>query len=157
MLENARGEAVQTAEELLAFEESLSGTTSAPYMRAAQTAAGVYQSSGNPARALALHRQIVAIADLTLSSNDAQRGFVRITAAFAFANARQFDEAERLANEAVAVGERMFAPQADQLRQMKTAAESGSARTEGGSNGGWYAPDETPAGRVENRRKQREE
>src|SRR5439155_12743307 len=116
----ASGEAVQAAEELLAFEESLSGTTSAAYMRAAQTAAGVYQFTGNPERALALHRQIISIADVTLSPNEAQRGYVRINAAFAFANARQFDEAERLANEAVAVGERMrppqtkaFAPQAD--------------------------------------------
>jgi len=107
-------------------------------MRAAQTAAGVYQSSGNPERALALHRQIVAIADLTLSPNEAQRGFVRINAALAFANARQFDEAERLANEAVSIGERvrpaqtkLFASQADQIRRLKTGAESGAARTEG--------------------------
>jgi hypothetical protein len=159
----APGEAVQTAEELLAFEESLSGTTSAPYMRAAQTAANVYQSTGNPERALPLHRQIVAIADLALSSNDPQRGFVRINAAFAFANVRQFDEAERLANEAVAVGKRMrppqtklFAPQIEQIRRMKTAAESGSVRTDGVVNGavmtpgGWVAvrtiqaPDGTP-------------
>jgi len=156
----ASGEAVQGAEELLAFEESLSGTTSAAYMRAAQTAAGVYQSTGNPERALALHRQIVAIADVTLSPNEAQRGYVRINAAFAFASARQFNEAERLANEAVAVGERMrppqtkaFAAQADQIRRMKAAAESGSARTEGWGNGGgvtsshcftFRAPDGTP-------------
>ena len=148
----APGETVQIVEELLAFEESLSGTTSAPYMRAAQTAANVYQSTGNPERALALHRQIVAIADLALSPNEAQRGFVRINAAFAFANARQFDEAERLANEAVAVGEgmrppqtKLFASQVEQIRRMKTAAESGSAPTDGGVNGavmtrgGWFA------------------
>ena len=54
-------------------------------MRAAQTAAGVYQFSGDLERALALHRQIIGIADLTLSPNDASRGTVRISAAFAFA------------------------------------------------------------------------
>jgi hypothetical protein len=148
----APAEAVQTAEELLAFEESLSGTTSANYMRAAQTAANVYQTTGNPERALALHRQIVAIADLTLSPNEAQRGHVRINAAFAFANARQFDEAEGLASEAVAAGERMrppqaklFASQVEQIRRMKTAAESGSVQMDGGINGavitrgGWFA------------------
>jgi hypothetical protein len=159
----APAEAVQTAEELLAFEESLSGTTSTPYMRAAQTLANVYQSTGNPERAPALHRQIVAIADLTLNPNEAQRGFVRINAAFAFAKARQFDEAEGLANEAVAVGEgmrppqtKLFAPQVEQIRRMKTAAESGSAPTDGVVNGavmtrdGWFAirtiqaPDRTP-------------
>src|SRR5258706_4343912 len=42
---------------------------------------------------------IIVIADLTLAASDAQRGFVRINAAFAFANGRQFDEAEHLANE----------------------------------------------------------
>jgi tetratricopeptide (TPR) repeat protein len=157
----APGEAVQIAEELLAFEESLSGTTSANYMRAAQTVANAYQSTRNPERALALHRQIVAIADLTLSPNEAQRGFVRINAAFAFANARQFDEAEGLANEAVSVGERMrppqtklFTPQVEQIRQMKIAAESGSVETDGVVNGaamtrgGWFAirtgPNGTP-------------
>ena len=147
----APAEAVQIAEELLAFEESLSGTTSVPYMRAAQTVANVYQSTGNPERALPLRRQIVTIADLSLSLNDAQRGFVRIDAAFAFANTRQFDEAERLANEAVAVGERMhpqqtklFAPQVEQIRRMKTDAESGSLQTDGVVNGaimtrsGWH-------------------
>ena len=41
-----------------------------------------------------------------------QRGFARINAAFTLANARQFEEAERLANEAVALGERMRPPQA---------------------------------------------
>jgi len=69
-------------------------------MRAAQTAASVYQSSGNLERALALHREIVSIADLTLRANDPQRGFVRINAAIAYAHARRFDEAERLAAEA---------------------------------------------------------
>jgi tetratricopeptide (TPR) repeat protein len=145
----ALGETVQIAEELLAFEESLSGTTSANYMRAAQTLANVYQSAGNPERALALHRQIVAIADLTLSPNETPRGFVRINAAFAFANARRFDEAEGLVNEALAIGERMrppqsklFAAQAEQIRRMKTAAESGSVQTDGvvhgGIGGGWF-------------------
>jgi hypothetical protein len=73
-----------------------------------------------------------AIADLTLRASEAQGGFVRLNAATAFAMARQFDEAERLANEAVAVGQAMrpprtdlFARQAEQIRRMKAAAESG--------------------------------
>jgi len=115
--------AVRPAEDLLAFEESRSGNRSAPYMRAAQTAASVYQSSGNLERALALHREIVSIADLTLRANDPQRGFVRINAAIAYAHARRFDEAERLAAEAQTFGEptgnKMFASQIDQIRMMK--------------------------------------
>jgi len=146
----AQAEAVQGAEELLALEESLSGTTSLAYMRAAQTAANVYQSSGNLERALALHRQIIAIADMTLA-NEPERGSVRINAAFALANARQFEEAERLANEAIAVGERMrpprsnlFVPTVEQIRRVKTAWESGRAGTDGVVNGsvlrgdGWF-------------------
>lgn len=163
----AQADAVQSAEELLALEESLSGTTSGPYLRAAQTAANLYQSGGNLERALALHRQIVAIADLTLPANEAQRGSVRMNAAFAFANARRFDEAERLANEAVSVGERLrppqtnlFARQLDQIRRMQVAAESGPVRTDGVGNaavvtrdGRWFdvsaLPTATPDAKAE--------
>jgi len=126
-------------------------------MRVAQTAANAYQSTGNTERALALHRQIVAIADLTISPNEPQRGSVRINAAYAFARAQRFEEAERLANEAVAIGERMrppqanlFAPQVEQIRRMKAAAESGSARTDAvgtGTAAGRFtygSPDGTP-------------
>jgi hypothetical protein len=131
----ARGEAVQAAEELLAFEESLSGVTSAPYMRAAQSAAGVYQYSGDVEGALALHRKIIGIADLTLSPNDAQRGAVRISAAFALAGARRFDEAERMAKEAVAVGEGMRPPRrefAAQLAEIQRLIEVESQRASSG-------------------------
>src|SRR5260370_40592838 len=107
-------------------------------MCVAQSAANVYQSTGTPERALALHRQIVAIADLTISPNEPQRGSVRINAAFAFARARRFEEAELLANEPVAVGGRrpppqpsLVAPQVEKTRRMKNAAGPGSARTEG--------------------------
>jgi hypothetical protein len=129
-------EAVQSAEEGLALAETLSGATGAPYLRAAQSAATVYQSAGNLGRSLVLQRQIVSLADLTLPASDAQRGFVRLNAAMAFALGRQFDEAERLADEAVAVGQTMrpprtdlFARQAEQIHKMKTAAESGAATT----------------------------
>ena len=147
----AQAEAVQGAKELLALEESLSGTTSLPYMRAAQTAANIYQSTGNLERALALHRQVIAIADMSLPENEPQRGFVRTNAALAFANARQFEEAERLANEAVGVGERMrpprtnlFVPTVEQIRRMKSASESGPVLTDSVVNGsalrggGWF-------------------
>jgi len=123
----SHADALQGAEDLLAFEESLSGTTSVRYMRAAQTAANVYQAGGRPERALALHRQIISIADLTLPPSDPQRGHLRINAAFAFANARRFDDAEQLANEAAAVGGQtqppnLFASQVERIRQMKAAA-----------------------------------
>jgi tetratricopeptide (TPR) repeat protein len=132
----AREDAAQAAEELLAFQESLSGNTSAGYLRAAQTAAGVFQYSGDPEKGLALYRQIIGIADVTLSGNDERRGSVRISAAFAFVSARRFDEAERMANEAIAVAEGMrpargelLAPQVGEIRRLIAAQ---SARTDGG-------------------------
>jgi hypothetical protein len=128
----AHEEAAQKADELLALEESLSGSTSTPYLRAAQTAAGVYQSNGKLERALELHRQIVAIGDRTLQPGDAQRGFLRLNAAQVFAGARQFDEAERLADEAVAIGQSLHPPQpdsfrgqADEIRKLKAGAPTG--------------------------------
>ena len=64
-------------------------------------------------------------------ANDARRGFIRIQVALALARQRLFDEAERLANEAVAIGQTMrhpqpnlFAPQLEQIRQMKAAPQS---------------------------------
>lgn len=125
-IKGAPEEALEKAEELLTFEESISGPTSTPYLQVAQTAAGVYQAAGKMDRALALQRQIVAIADGTLPANDMQRGSLRMNAAMTFAMAQQFDEAERLANEAIAVGQRlrppqteMFQQQVQQIQQMK--------------------------------------
>jgi hypothetical protein len=142
----APAEAVQGADSLLAVEESLSGATSAPYLRAAQTAAEVYRMSGQMDRALALYRQIVAIADLAVPTNDAQRGFVRMNAAMAFASARQFAEAERLSQEAIAVGQTMrppradlFRSQAEQIQRMNVAAQS-AAPAGGITGGGLFDP-----------------
>lgn len=152
---DAPEEAVQRAEELLAIEESLSGVTSAPYLRAVQTAASVYQSSGKTDRALVLYRQMVGIADRTLRTEDGQRGFVRLDAAMALASAGQFDEAERLAQEALAVGQALRPPgtdpfqyQAEQIRRLKADAELAPARPAGAvivnlagqivARGGWF-------------------
>jgi hypothetical protein len=138
-IKGAHDEAEQRAEDLLTFEESLSGTTSRPYLQAAQTAASVFQSAGKIDRALALHRQIVAIADRTLAATDIQRGFLRINAAMAFAGARQFEEAERLANEAVTIGQNLHPPrtdlfqrQAEQIQRMKATPQSDGGPTQTG-------------------------
>jgi hypothetical protein len=132
-IKGARDEAEQKAENLLTFEESLSGTTSGPYLQAAQTAASVFQSSRKIDRALALHREIVAIADRTFPANDVQRGLLRMNAAMALAGARHFEEAERLANEAVTIGQNLRPPrtdlfqrQAEQIQRMKANAQSGA-------------------------------
>jgi len=127
----SQARALSAAQDLLSLEESLSANTSEPYLRAAETLAELYESAGDPERALPLRRQTVSIADLVFRANDARRGFIRVQVALALARQRQFDEAERLANEAVAIGQTMrppqpnlFAPQLEQVRRMKAAPQS---------------------------------
>lgn len=117
----AQAEAVRAADDLLAFEESLSGNTSEGYLRVAESIVGVYESG----RALELHRKMVAISDMALYPRDVRRAQVRMNAALAFAGARQFEEAERLATEAVAVAGSQkdeLTRQLEQIRKMKPAA-----------------------------------
>lgn len=123
--------ALLAAEDLLALEESLSGSTSEPYLNAVQTLAGLYEAGGDPERSLRLFRQAVAIGDLVFSANDARRGNARIRVALALARQRQFDEAERVANEAIAIGQQMrpsqaeqFTRQLEEIRKMKAAPPS---------------------------------
>ena len=111
----APADAMRSADDLLALEESLSGSASMPYMNAAQSVANDYEASGNPDRAMALHRKIVAIADLALPANDVLRAQVRVNAAFTMVRLRQFETADALANEAVAIGEKLKPPQAKQI------------------------------------------
>ncbi len=106
--EEARGateEAVRPAEEYLALEASLSGTTSDPYCQALERVAEVYDSAGNQERALALRKQAVGVADAVSPGASLMRGSVRVQAARTLAAMGQFEEAERLAREAVAIGE----------------------------------------------------
>ncbi len=131
-------EAEHAAEGLLTREASLSGVTSEPYMNAAQTAAGIYESTKRPEHALELRLQVVTIADQALASNDARRAFARMNAANALIGVRQLDAAERLAMEAVAMAEQlrgvqqeMFIRQLDQIRKMKAEAVRRAARESG--------------------------
>jgi hypothetical protein len=148
--------ALSAAQDLLALEESLSGTTSEPYLRAVETLADVSEP-GDSGHVLALRRQAVAIADLVFPSRDDRRGQTRINAAFALARQQQFDEADRLANEAVAIAQEMrppqpnmFASQLAQIQRMKTAPQPGSGASSTGSNrafrSGQWVEKQTPPG-----------
>ena len=142
-LEAARGQSsheveIAVATELLALEEGLSGATSEPYLHAVEAKAEAFDATGDGERSLPLRRQAVSIVDLVSPQRDPRRGYTRMNAAFALARARQFDEAERLAAEAVALAGTMrppqpnvFEPQLDQIRQMKAAALSQPAATAG--------------------------
>ena len=132
-LGGAQDAAAIAAQDLLALEEAHNGVTSEPYLEALDTMASLYESSNDPAQELSLRRQTIAIADLVYPANDPRRGFTRTNVAFALARRRQFDEAERLAREAVAIGEPMqprqvqFAQQLEQIRQMRNAPPSAAS------------------------------
>jgi hypothetical protein len=116
------------ARDLLQLEESLSGKTCDAYMRAVQLLANTYQNSGDPASALPLFLQAIAIADLAFEKGDSQRGYARTQAAYTLARLGRFDEAEKLVGEAMAIELRppqpdLFRSQAEQIQRMKLAAE----------------------------------
>jgi tetratricopeptide (TPR) repeat protein len=118
-----------SARELLELQESLSGNTSDPYLGDLQTAARMYEAAGDSVRELALLRKAVTIADLLATpNNDWRRPQIRMEAARALARLGQFDEAETLGEEAVALGRTprpprpSLAQQLEQIRRMKQAA-----------------------------------
>jgi hypothetical protein len=125
-LERRRGTpagAIAAVQEMLAFEESRSGNTSEKYLSGAEVLAHEYQSNGDPGNALPIFRRNAEIADLACRPSDIRRAHVRITAAMALAQQKQFDEAEKLATEAIAIGKAMRPPQSDwftdQLEQIR--------------------------------------
>jgi tetratricopeptide (TPR) repeat protein len=134
-LRTATGDALAASHELVTLEESLSGATSEPYLRAIETLANAMEAAGDRAGALPRRRSVVTIADLVYSgSNETRRAVVRIDAAIACARAEQFDEAETLSKEAVAISQHMqppqpnmFAGQLQQILQMRQAALAVSA------------------------------
>jgi tetratricopeptide (TPR) repeat protein len=126
-----------SARELLELQESLSGNTSERYLGDLQMVARVYQAAGDSARALALFRKAVTIADLvTTPNNDWSRSQTRMEAALALAHLGQFDEAETLGEEAVALHRNQRTPSTpmtqplEQIRRMKRAAAAAASRVD---------------------------
>ncbi len=122
-----------SARDLLEWQESLSGNSSDFYLADLQTAARLYEASGDSARALPLLRKAIGIADLLDTPNsDWRRSQTRMEAAMLLARMGQFDEAETLGAEAVALQRPMRTPnvglsqQLEQIRQMKRAAATAS-------------------------------
>jgi len=130
----ANPDSLIASQDLVALEESLSGSTSEPYLYATETLASAMESNDDAAGALPLRRKAVTIADLVYNANDSLRASVRINAAMAYAQQGQFDEAETLAKEAVALSDHfqpsqpgMFTGQLIQVLQMKQAAQASLA------------------------------
>jgi truncated hemoglobin YjbI len=121
--------AQSSGRELLELQESLSGNTSDPYLRDLLTVARVYTAAGDPTTALPLYRKAIAIADLVSTpNNDWNRPATRMETAQILASLKQFDEAVKLAEEAVAVAKAgpnpqpYLSQQLEQIRQMKQQA-----------------------------------
>jgi Flp pilus assembly protein TadD len=138
-LESSRSQwenADASSRELLQLEESLNGNTSDPYLTDLQNVARMYAAAGDGARTIALLRKAVAIADLLATPNDDwRRSQTRMDAARALANLGQFDEAETLGEEALALSRTMpiprppLAQELEQIRRMKqNAAANGANR-----------------------------
>jgi tetratricopeptide (TPR) repeat protein len=126
-------DALVASQELAKLEESLDGATSEPYLHVIEILIRAMEANGDGPGALPLHSKRVAISDLVDAPNDWSRATVRIQAAMAFARERQFDQAEELAREAVAVGQHAqptqpsaFTNELERILQMKKAAQSTS-------------------------------
>jgi tetratricopeptide (TPR) repeat protein len=126
-------DALAASQELTKLEESLSGATSEPYLHAIEGLARAMEANGDRVGALPFRRETVKIADLVYGANDLRRATTRLDAAMAYANDRQFEQAEELAREAVAIGQYAlsaqfgdFTDQLQQILQMKKAAQSTS-------------------------------
>ena len=116
--------------ELLQAQESMSGNTSEAYLMDVQSVASMYTATSDYAHALPLRRKAVAISDLLSVPNgspDWRRSQTRMDAAMALAHLDQFEEAETLAQEAIALHATARTPapnlsqQLDMIRQMKKA------------------------------------
>jgi tetratricopeptide (TPR) repeat protein len=115
---------VVPAEDLVAYEESVNGNTSEPYRMALRILAECYESNGDVAHALGVRRQIVQLSDLTLPEGDFQRAQSKADLAMALAGQHDFEEAERLAAEAVQETKgKGFTEARAEIRRLRTAAE----------------------------------
>jgi hypothetical protein len=133
--------AIKVAEELVSLEESLAGNTSDLYLRADDELAREYEFSGDPGRAIAIFRRNAEISDLAFVPGDIRRAQTRMTAAMALAQHGLFDEAEKLAAEAVAISQAMRPPQggmfAGQLELIRKMSMAPQPNATNGNNRGF--------------------
>ena len=127
---NAPETALQTAMETARLEESLSGTASEAYLGELRTIAECQLRAGQPEASADTYLKRVAIADAGYAAGEMIRGYTRTDAAQALARQGQFDEAERLAAEAVELSKNwphqssFFVQQQETIRKMRLARAS---------------------------------
>jgi tetratricopeptide (TPR) repeat protein len=110
--------AAAAAEELLALASSINGQDGIGNLTAIQTAAGLYEMQGNAPRVRKLYERAIAIAD---TARNHSRAGIRIQAAYALAHQGDFDGAERLAREAVALDPE-YADDLEQVLELRADA-----------------------------------
>jgi tetratricopeptide (TPR) repeat protein len=117
--------------DLVAYEETVNGGTSEPYVHALETLAEIYEEKQDWEAAVQVRKRIVQLGDLVYPAGDPQRGQTRVDLAMALANLGQFEDAESLALEATSVanGERKtpgvsFEGALEQIRQMRATSAS---------------------------------
>ncbi|HXK07857.1 MAG TPA: hypothetical protein VMS37_36025, partial [Verrucomicrobiae bacterium] len=127
---NAPETALQTAMETVMLEESLSGTASEAYLGELRTLAECQLRAGQPEASADTYLKRVAIADAGYAAGEMIRGYARTDAGQALARQGQFDEAERLAAEAVELSKNwphqssFFVQQQETIRKMRLARAS---------------------------------
>jgi len=127
--QGAKSDAATAAEEFLKYEATLNGDTSDPYLSALELAAPTIERSGSTGRALDLYRRSIAVIDLVTSPGDIRRASLRGNAALALARAGQFDDAEALARQAVAISG-TTAWQLQQVLKLKAEAAKSQAQSQ---------------------------
>jgi tetratricopeptide (TPR) repeat protein len=131
---------LRIAQDLVEMEESLSGPTSVRYLEALHVLAVRRDANGDTDGALALHLRRIRIADEAFSNREVMPANVRIDAAHFLAHYRKHDEADRLADEALALS-RNWRPDkardiARQCEEIRGSRQDKNARTWGRSFSG---------------------
>jgi tetratricopeptide (TPR) repeat protein len=113
--------AAAAAEELLVLAAAVHGPDGTGNLTYIQTAAGLYEIQGNAQRVRSLYQRAIAIVDTGCAPDDYRPAGVRIQAAFALAHLGDFDDAERLARQAVALDPE-FADDLEQVLELRAGA-----------------------------------
>lgn len=129
--QDLKARAVIEVQDLLASEAGLSGATSEPYQEALERAAGFLEQAGDGRGAVALWKQERSVADLLYTPDDGRRGIILGNIARGLARQGDFEEADRIAGEALATKARkQLSPWlAEELRRIKAQAGTRPERT----------------------------
>jgi tetratricopeptide (TPR) repeat protein len=135
-LRGSTADAVAAAREWAKFEASLSSNNSELYLRANDRLAETLEQNGDSAEAIDLRRKSVTIVDQVQPEDFMRRGQERSQLAYALVHLGQFDDAEQVAKEAIAIASHMtnadpnpFAGLLAMVQQSRANAQKPAAQT----------------------------